>query len=274
MHVRLVLVAAITAAVAAMPWAASCGGGEAAAPPTEPPSASNARILFLHHSTGECVWNGGVPAWFDAYNADHKTSFSITEQAFPKDSPYGWSNYPYDYWNIWVRNAGPQPYKQEPTLEMLTRRYNVIVLKHCFPVSAIEADDGPGDVASEVKRLANYKLQYEALKKKMREFPRVRFIVWTGAALVRSETDEAAARRAKAFFDWVRHEWDEKGDNIYIWDFYALETEGDLYMKAANAAGDSHPNEAFSKRVAPLLCQRIVDVIEGRGDTTPITGRQ
>ncbi|MGB2801990.1 MAG: hypothetical protein WBD52_06710, partial [Phycisphaerae bacterium] len=35
------------------------------APPGAPPqtSAPNAaRILFLHHSTGECVWNGGVPA--------------------------------------------------------------------------------------------------------------------------------------------------------------------------------------------------------------------
>ena len=243
-----------------------------AAPGAAPAEPGAARILFLHHSTGECVWNGGVAAWFDAYNTAHKTAYAITERAFPKESPYGWANYPYDYWNIWVNSAGPKPFKQEPTLEMLTPQYDVIVLKHCFPVSNIEADDGPGDVASDAKCLANYKLQYAALKKKMREFPKVRFIVWTGAAQVKGDTDEASAGRARDFFNWVRTTWDEKGDNIFLWDFQRLETEGGLYLKAAYASGDAHPNEAFSKRVAPLFGRRVVDVIEGRGDSASLTG--
>lgn len=234
---------------------------------------ANARIILLHHSTGECVWNGGVPAWFRAYNAANSTRYAIGEQKFPKDSPYGWENYPYDYWNIWVRNAGPKPFRQEPTLEILTARYDVIVFKHCFPVSSIEPDTGRPDVASSEKRIENYKLQYAALKRKMRAFPKTRFLVWTGAALVRNETDEAAARRAKAFCDWVRTTWDEKGDNIYVWDFRQLETGGGLYLKAAHASGDSHPNERFSRTAAPLLCQRIVDVLRGRGDGTSLTGQ-
>ncbi|MFH1420020.1 MAG: hypothetical protein ABII12_17230 [Planctomycetota bacterium] len=236
-------------------------------------SPAKARILFLHHSTGECVWNGGVQDWFDAYNKANKTKYEITEQNFPKDDPYGWNNYPYDYWNIWVQHAGSKPYKSEPTLEMLTPKYDVIVFKHCFPVSSIEPDVGTADVASEDKRIGNYKLQYAAMKRKLLEFPKTKFIVWTGAALVRGETNEAAARRAKTFFDWVRGTWDQQGDNIYVWDFYALETEGGLYLKDAYAAGDSHPNEAFSKKVAPLFCQRIVDVIRGAGDTGSITGK-
>ena len=246
---------------------------EAPAPAPAPETApTTARILFLHHSTGECVWNGGVADWFQAYNAAHGTRYAITEQAFPKDSPYGWENYPYDYWNIWVKNAGPKPYRQEPTLEILAPKYDVIVLKHCFPVSSVEADTGQPDVASSDKRIENYKLQYAALKAKMRAFPKVRFLVWTGAALLKSETDEESARRAKAFFDWVRNEWDEKGDNIFVWDFRGLETEGGLYLKAAYAAGDSHPNETFSRKVAPLFCRRIVDVVQGRGDTASPTG--
>ena len=250
---------------------ASCAGGETPSP-AETPAPATARILFLHHSTGECVWNGGVAAWFEAYNAAHKTRYAITERNFPQESPYGWANYPYDYWNIWVKNAGPRPFKGEPTLEMLTPQYDVIVLKHCFPVSNIEADAGAADVASDAKRLENYKLQYGALKKKLREFSKVRFIVWTGAAQVKNDIDEASARRAKAFFDWVRTQWDEKGDNLFLWDFYRLETEGDLYLKASYASGDAHPNEAFSRRVAPLFCQRIVDVIQGKGDSTSLTG--
>jgi len=258
--------------LAAFP-AAGCAA-EPAPPGAPAPEAAPgaARILFLHHSTGECVWNGGVPQWLEAYNAAHGATYAITEQAFPKESPYGWENYPYDYWNIWVRNAGPKPYREEPTLEILAPKYDLIVWKHCFPVSAVEADTGQPDVASSEKRIENYKLQYAALKKKMREFPNVRFLVWTGAALIRNETDEASARRAREFFDWVRSDWDEKGDNIFVWDFRGLETEGGLYLKDSCAAGDSHPNETFSRKVAPLLGRRIVDVLEGRGDTGSLTG--
>jgi hypothetical protein len=239
------------------------------------PLAKNAKIIFLHHSTGENVWNGGVADWFTAYNAKNGVSYSIKEQAFPKDSPYGWENYPYDYWNIWVKHAGPKPFKQEPTLEMLTKDYDVIVFKHCFPVSNVDADTGEADVASSDKRLENYKLQYEALKKKMHEFPDTRFVVWTGAAQTKDNIDEDSAKRAKEFFEWVKNEWDEKDDNIYIWDFYALETEGGLYLQDKNSSdGDSHPNEAFCRQVAPLLGRRITDVIEGRGDTGDLTGKE
>ncbi len=236
-------------------------------PPTK------ARILFLHHSTGECIWNGGVRPWFDAYNQANGTRYTITEQAFPKSEPYGWENYPYDYWNIWVRHAGPKPYKTEPTLEILAPKHDIIVFKHCFPVSAIEPDTGNPDIASPDKRIENYKLQYAALKTKLHRFPKTKFLVWTGAALVPAETDQAAARRAKAFFDWVRTAWDTRGDNIYIWDFHTLQTDGGLTFKPAYASGDSHPNGTFSRRVAPMLCRRIVDVIRGAGDATSLTGQ-
>jgi hypothetical protein len=263
----------LAAVLAAFATSAGCDAGQPEAGTSRPEGLQAARVLFLHHSTGECIWNGGVPAWFETYNAAHGTRYAITEQAFPKDSPYGWENYPYDYWNIWVKNAGSRPHKDEPTLEMLAPRYDVIILKHCFPVSSVEADTGNPDVASSEKRLENYKLQYEALKKKFREFPRVRFVVWTAAALRRSETDAESARRVRAFVEWVRDTWDEKGDNIFLWDFNALETDGGLYLKDAYAAGDSHPNETFSRRVAPHFSQRVVDVIEGRGDTASILGK-
>ncbi|MCB9854965.1 MAG: hypothetical protein H6818_04700 [Phycisphaerales bacterium] len=240
--------------------------------PAQKTTPKKARIIFLHHSTGECVWNGGVTDWFNRYNDMHKTEYAISERAFPKDAPYGWNNYPYDYWNIWVRHAGDKPFNAEPTLEMLTKDFDVIIFKHCFPVSAIEPDTGSSDINSDEKRTENYKLQYDALKTKLRSFPKTRFIVWTGAALVASETDEAAARRASAFFDWVRKSWDQPGDNIYLWDFRSLETDGGLYLKPEFASGDSHPNESFSRRVAPMFCTRIVDVIAGRGDAASPTG--
>ncbi|MFY9201698.1 MAG: hypothetical protein ACOX7X_11655 [Methanosarcina flavescens] len=234
---------------------------------TEPMS-SSAKVIYLHHSTGGVIWDGGVQDTIEKYNADHGTDYSITPLEFPKVSPYGWNNYPYDYWNIWVNHAGPSAYMEEPTLEMLTQTYDVIVWKHCFPVSNIVADTGSPDITSSVKSLENYKLQYNALKEKMHEFPNKRFIVWTGAALVESATNPAEAERAREFANWVKTTWDEPGDNIYVWDFHELETGGGLYLLPENAvsASDSHPNPEFAASVAPLIGQRIIDVIEGRGD--------
>lgn len=233
-----------------------------------PPAKKTVRILFLHHSTGQCIWQGGVKAWFDAYNMKNGTDYRITDRIFPKDKPYGWANYPYDYWNIWVNHAGNLPYLEEPTLETLTKQYDVIVFKHCFPVSGIQPDTGKADLASSRKSLENYKLQYAALKKKLLSFPKTKFIVWTPTALVKANSNEAEAKRASEFSEWVKTAWDTKGDNIFLWDFRALETGDGLFLKPeyAKAKDNSHPNDEFSKKAAPLFCRRAVDVIEGRGD--------
>lgn len=236
----------------------------------EPPSKEGIKILFLHHSTGRCIWNGGVPDWFGKLEAEKGKPYYIVEQEFPKQV----GNYPYEYWDIWVNRQGAGPYENEPTLRMITQKYDVIIWKHCYPVGDIEEDVGQPRVDSEIRRIENYKAQYEALKKAMREFPKNKFIVWTGATRVKNSTTEDGAKRARAFFDWVREKWDEPGDNIFLWDFYQLQTEGELYFKSDYAMGpeDSHPNETYSRRVAQLFCQRIVEVIEGRGDTSKITG--
>ena len=239
------------------------------------PLTSDSKIIFLHHSTGGVIWDGGVSDWISDYNSANSKTYSITETNFPSTSGgYPWENYPYDYWNIWINHAGESEYMDEPTLEILTKTYNVIIWKHCFPVSNIVADAGSASVSSSTKMIQNYKLQYEALKTKMHEYPNVRFIVWTGAANVASATNAAEALRAREFFTWVKDTWDETGDNIFIWDFFALETEGTNYLKDASSAGpgDSHPSATFATTVAPYFGQRIVDVIEGRGDSGSLTG--
>ncbi len=235
--------------------------------------ADGMKIIFLHHSTGNIIWNGGVKKWFKNYNKENKTRYRIKERAFPSKSPYGWNNYPYDYWNIWVKNAGPKKYMKEPTLEILTKKYDLIIFKHCFPVSNIvPCPAGGPSVDSDVKCMKNYKLQYNALKEKMLSFPECKFLIWTGAALVEGATDEVSARRSREFFEWVRGEWDSSGDNIYIWDFYELETGGGLYMKDEYAVSstNSHPTAEFADMAAPVFCRRIVDIMEDKPDSTDV----
>jgi hypothetical protein len=239
------------------------------------------RIIFLHHSTGEAIWKGktnkyiyrltrkgDVYKYIRSYNRNNKTDYQISAQYFPKRTPYGWNNYPYDYYNIWVKNGGKEPFMEEPTLEMLTSVYDVFILKHCFPVSRIVPDTGMPDLNSDIKSLQNYKLQYEALKKKMHEFPDKKFIIWTPAANTKLKSKEDEALRTLEFHNWIVNEWDENGDNIYIWDFYNYETEGGIYLTDNNAHSpeNSHPSVEFSGRLAPLFGKFIVDVIESRVD--------
>jgi hypothetical protein len=237
------------------------------------------KILFLHHSTGHCVWvgntnkylfklthKGDVQKLFSDHNKKNNTNYYITERIFPKRAPYGWNNYPYDYYTIWVKNGGEKPYMEETTLEMLTPEYDVIIFKHCFPVSRILEDTGTPNIDSDEKRLENYKVQYNALKSKMHEFPDKKFVVWTPAVYTKKYLSEEEGKRTREFYEWMMEEWDEKGDNIFIWDFYKYETEGNLFLLDENAFSpeNSHPGRKLSGEAAILLSKFVIDVIESR----------
>ena len=172
-------------------------------------------VIFLHHSTGSNIWYGdkstfkskilrkigkgsAVKSWFRQYNKKNGTDYKIEELYFPaagQSREYG--NFPYDYYDIWVNHAGNQPAGEDPTLEILSRDHDMIIWKHCFPVGDILEDTGQGDIHSREKRIENYKLQYEALKSKMQEFPGTRFLVWTGAALLEENTSRGKGRKDK-----------------------------------------------------------------------------
>jgi len=72
----------------------------------------NVRIIYLHHSTGNGIWRGGVPGWFAQYNAENETNYQIIEQSFPSGKPYKRKNYPFYYWNSWVKHAGYKLYTE------------------------------------------------------------------------------------------------------------------------------------------------------------------
>ena len=224
---------------------------------------ANAKAILLHHSTGGMVYEkGAVPACVAQWNLACGTAYEIVAEDFPTRS-YGWKNYPYDYWRLWVDAPGEAGQR---TLAELAAAYDVIVWKHCYPGAAIEADTGVPDIACEARRLENYRLQYQALKSAMRRYADTRFVVWTLAALVSSATTPAQAARARAFKEWVINAWDEPGDNIFVWDFFELETAGGDVLLPAHAGRGSHPGTFFCMSAGPLLARRVIDVIEGRGD--------
>ncbi|MEI6090377.1 MAG: T9SS type A sorting domain-containing protein [bacterium] len=237
-------------------------------------------VVFLHHSTGGNVFaEGKVQNWFTNYNQTNGKSYQITERGYP-DSPYPWENYPYDFWNLWVNNACNSAQPGIECLNTLAEKYDVIILKHCFPGAGIEADNGTPDVTSKSKTLENYKAQYRALRQKFDEYPNTKFIVWTLASLHRLATNDAQTERAVQFVDWVRNDWLNEDqiaeDNVYVFDFWALTAEHSdnpangkknclkYEYERSHSDGDSHPNTAANLVAGPAFAQFIVDVIEGK----------
>jgi hypothetical protein len=237
-------------------------------------------VIFLHHSTGEGVYvEGGVASWIANYNSSHSKSYSITEKNFP-DVPYPWQNYPYDYWYLWVNNQCSNTTANIYCLSKFVQTYDVIIFKHCFPGASILADDGNPQVSSAVQTLANYKLQYGALRTLMDTYPQKKFIVWTLAPLHRLATNTGDASRASEFVTWVKTSWlSEDGKshpNIFIFDFFSLVAElnstpvnGKVnclkydYEKS-HTGDDSHPNLLANQTVGPQFAQFIVNTIESQ----------
>lgn len=233
------------------------------------------KVIFLHHSTGLNVWHGDispkmrfikksmVPRLIDSYNKENQKTIAIDELSFPKGIPYPWENFPYDYYNIWVLNGGQPYFMEEPTLSTLTSKYDIIVLKHCFPGSNIISDEFIPE-SLQTKTLGNYKFLYNELKNKFAEYPNTKFIVWTNAALVESATNEMEAKRTREFVDWVQNSWDSPDDNIFIFNFYEIETEGGLYLKPeyAVATNDSHPNKIISAKTANSFVNFLLETID------------
>jgi hypothetical protein len=239
-------------------------------------------IIFLHHSTGEGVYNGGVGLhqWFADYNTKHSLNYSISELAYP-NTPYNWENYPFDYWNLWVNPGNCDNTKSGiRCLDWFTSNYNVIVFKHCFPGAGISADTGNPDISSSTKSIENYKLQYRALRGLMDSYPNNKFIIWTLAPLHRNATNTESAARARQFVNWVKNEWLNEDlkthPNIFIFDFfdYVAETNPTPSHGKVNClkyeyegdhnGDDSHPNATANSTIMPLFGQFIVDVIQNK----------
>ncbi|MBN1789448.1 MAG: Ig-like domain-containing protein [Bacteroidales bacterium] len=250
-------------------------------------SSFSQRVIFLHHSVGDNVFfDGNVPDWISNYNDVHDKNYVVHERSYPND-PYPWDNYAYDYWNLWINGACDNDNPDIECMSALTSDYDVIIFKHCYPGAHVLTDGDSPSVSSTRKSLANYKLQYRALRDLMDSYPENKFIVWTLAPLHQLNTTENEAARALEFVNWVKNDWlteDEKEHpNIYIFDFFGLVAENDpeaengmlnclkYEFEISHTDDNNHPNEAANVYVGPIFAQFIVSVIEDT-DAVQVTG--
>ena len=224
--------------------------------------------IFLHHSTGGCIWgpNGSstsVPQEMDAYNTFHGYGGS---QAVTMNEEW-WA--PGD--NEWVTQHN---FFEDPDPVTGIGYYlpdnKIIVIKSCFPSSSMTGIGESSDTLTpDVKSIYNYKWHWRHILKVIKTFPQNFFVIWTNAPLEPNSTNAQEAAFSREFCLWAKDTLAENLDpvfgtfpaNAYVFDFFSKLTgpDGMMLSQYASGPGDSHPNASATELVAPQFVQEIFD---------------
>lgn len=240
------------------------------------------RVLFLHHSVGNNVWHDGQ---VQTRYRTLRPNDSIRELSYPARDCPEWSNRPTDYHYFWV--DGGDDCTANFDFNTALSQYNVIIFKFCYTHDRMYAEnsrsyDGSGfRLDAQGHRVGNrtntqlasvYRQALNGLKTLMNNHPTTQFIVWTVAP--HSEgSDPQYGTRANDFASWMKTTWDQPGDNVFIFDVRDYLAGADGYLKAQYFSNDEHPSATANRVIAQRLVNRIRNVVEGRGDQTPMSGQ-
>lgn len=243
--------------------------------PELPDDAPMVRALFIHHSTGRRLLRQGsvrqhlaaactaapprVELWDQDYNwiglRDGHGRRTDTTFHLPNDNtdPDGFEA---------LFGHPERPASSQALRNILL--FDVVILKSCFPVSAIASD----------AVLHDYQRLYQNLGQALAKLDNHVFVCLTPPPLIplripwitRWSTDVEMAHRASAFADWLNTQaFAAKARNVRVFDlFHALAappSHPQAYMlrpeyRHWNAA-DSHPNRRANETLGPQLASEI-----------------
>jgi hypothetical protein len=242
-----------------------CKGSDSGTNPTAPTGRNG---IFLHHSTGLCIWgpNGStttVPDEVTVYNTSKgltgSNAFSLSETWWP-------NNPDENEWERWHRI-----YENQDPAAVITSYYStyrIIITKSCFPSSAIGSIGQPSDTTDPTsKTIYNYKWHWRHIVNVMKTHSGNFFVIWTNAPLIAAETTPSEAQLSHEFCMWAKDTLARGLDpiagtfpkNVYVFDFFHKLADANHYLPAQYSQGDSHPNAAATQLVAPLLVKEMFD---------------
>jgi hypothetical protein len=229
--------------------------------------------IFLHHSTGGCIWGiegpkGDtmiVPREIAAYNLKRgltgENAVSLGESWWPLPNQD-------NEWEKWHRIFENQDADADIRPILDTNR--IVVIKSCFPSSEILADtySTTGDsLWPTLKTIWNYKWHWRSILKAMRQRPMNFFVIWTNAPEVAAQTDDQQAILSDKFCRWAKDtlargldsEFGTFPANVYVFDFFhkLAGADGKLPLKYAWDSTDSHPNNLATQLVAPQFVSEV-----------------
>lgn len=184
-------------------------------------------VFFIHHSTGEIYWNGGMKKAFE--NAGYIAA-----------APW------------WDGNTNPQDFYQEFKNNenwKILEPYSIIIFKSCFPASDINSDE----------MLNEYKENYIKLYEIYRAHPNKLFVPLSTPPLLQNNTTPEAAKRALAFENWLATDYKKNYNkkNLAPFKLHALLSDENGYLKSEFIASndDDHPNNYSGEIVGSALVE-------------------
>jgi hypothetical protein len=227
--------------------------------------------IFLHHSTGNYIWGPNpdgnstttIPEQMNMYNAEQGF---YGEEAITMNEEW-WS--PDD--NEWATQheffEGNTAFTD---INFYLASNKIIVIKSCFPSSAMEALGAPADTLDPYyKSVYNYKWHWRHIIKVMENHPDRFFAIWTNAPLEMASTSSSAAGLSKLFCKWAKDtlakgldtEYGPFPANVYVFDFFSKLTDanGIMQNQYRTSESDSHPNGSATDLVAPQFVSEIFD---------------
>ncbi len=233
------------------------------------------RIIFMHHSTGAGLIEGGgvrqsftdrgYEFWDHGYNGDGLVDAEGNWLGINWDVP-GDNTDPDGWHTIFLQPVTSPP---DNTFSHMLE-YDVIIFKSCFPNA---------DITSE-EQLEMYKSYYLDIRDVIDQHPDKLFIAFTNPPLTPNSTSPEAASRARRWAEYLTSpEYLDGHPNLVVFDFYSLLADEDGYLRAEyrpDDVYDSHPNELANRTIGPLFVdfvdQAVHDFVPGEDVIVPNAG--
>ncbi len=191
-------------------------------------------VFFIHHSTGEIYWEGGMQAALE--NAGYNAS-----------APW------------WDGDTDPQNFYSEFTNAAtwkLLDSYDIIIFKSCFPASDIDSD----------AELEDYREWYNQLYSVYENHQDKLFVPMSTPPLLQENTTAAAALRSLDFENWLLTDYknDYSGSNLAPFGLHSLLSDSAGYLAADFIAdpGDDHPNSYSGQIVGEAIVAYLAPYVK------------
>lgn len=192
-------------------------------------------VFFIHHSTGEIYWNGGMEE-------------SLTGAGYTAAAPW-WDGAtdPVDFYGEFTNDSNWE----------ILEPYAIIIFKSCFPASDITSDE----------MLEEYKGYYNQLYSVYQNHPDKLFVPMSTPPLLSASTTADASRRALDFEEWLIGEYVDnyQGKNLAPFGLHSLlsDNAGYLASEFIVEGGDDHPNDYSGQVVGKAIVKHLEPYVEG-----------
>jgi len=228
---------------------------------------SYTNVIFLHHSTGGAlIQEGNVRAlltergyrfWDHGYNSEGliRPDDTPTRSSYRIPGGRGQGNTDVDgLVTLFVQPVTDPPSNAFSCL----LQHEVIIVKSCFPNSAIVSDE----------MQEQFRSWYLQIRDVIDQHPDRVFVIVTSPPLHPLATNADQARRARAIAAWLGSDAYLSGHpNLFVFDLYSFLADPSTGMlrseyQLSSTSSDSHPNRLANETIGPLFADSIDQAVQ------------